>query len=237
MDVFSNRLLNSHGTRLPQNRGGGGFSWQVMTSNRFGFTTLHLVDAGIDTGPIVSQEEFLYPASCRIPADYQDKFNTENLLFLKSFISKLMESSTTFELRSQSESMSSYWPRLSSEINSWVNWDLDPINLERFICAFDDPYSGAKTYLNGNLVHLKKVVLNFEDGQFHPFQSGLVYRIGKGWICVAVSGAGLIVESLQDESGLSVLENVQAGDRFYTPHEILPQARKRISYGPNGLKS
>lgn len=235
-DVFSNRLLNSHGTRLPQNRGGGGFSWQVMTSNRFGFTTLHLVDAGIDTGPIVSQEEFLYPASCRIPADYQDKFNIENSLFLKSFISKLMESPAAFELRIQSEPMSSYWPRLSSEINSWVNWDIDSISLERFICAFDDPYPGAKTYLNGDLVHLKKVVLNFEDGQFHPFQSGLVYRTGKNWICVAVPGAGLIIESLQDESGLSVLENVQTGDRFSTPYEILAQARKRISYGPNGLK-
>ena len=234
-EVFSNRLLNSHGTRLPQNRGGGGFSWQVMTSNRFGFTTLHLVDAGIDTGPIVSQEEFLYPASCRIPADYQEKFDVENSLFLKSFISKLMESSTTFELRVQSEPMSSYWPRLSSEINSWVDWGLNPVSLERFICAFDDPYPGAKTYINGKLVYVKKVALNFEDGQFHPFQSGLVYRTGKDWICVAVSGAGLILQSLQGESGESVLKEVRTGDRFNTPNELLNQARKRISYGPTGL--
>ena len=235
-EVFSNRLLNSHGTRLPQNRGGGGFSWQVMTSNRFGFTTLHLVDAGIDTGPIVSQEEFLYPASCRIPADYQEKFNIKNSLFLKSFISKLIESSVTFELRAQSESMSTYWPRLSSEINSWVDWNLDPISLERSICAFDDPYPGAKTYLNAKLVSVKKVALNFEDGQFHPFQSGLVYRTGRDWICVAVSGAGLIIESLQDESGVDVLGDVHTGDRFNTPGELLTQARERISYGPTGLK-
>lgn len=235
-EVFSNRLLNSHGTRLPQNRGGGGFSWQVMTSNRFGFTTLHLVDAGIDTGPIISQEEFLYPASCRIPADYQEKFDVENLIFLRSFFSKLMKSSTAFELHIQSEPMSSYWPRLSSKMNSWIDWGLDPISLERFICAFDDPYSGAKTYLNGKLVLVKKVALNFEDGQFHPFQSGLVYRTGKDWICVAVSGAGLILQSLQEESGESVLGEVRTGDRFNTPNELLDQARKRISYGSTGLK-
>jgi methionyl-tRNA formyltransferase len=235
-DVFSNRLLNSHGTRLPQNRGGGGFSWQVLTSNRFGFTTLHLVDAGIDTGPIISQEEFLYPASCRIPADYQDKFNNENLLFLKAFISRLMDSPAAFEMRRQSESMSSYWPRLSSDINSWIDWSLDPISLERFICAFDDPYPGAKTYIDGKLVHVKKVVLNFEDGQFHPFQSGLVYRTGRDWICVAASGAGLIIESLQNDSGNSVLGDVQIGDRFDTPSEILTQARNRVSYGPTGLR-
>lgn len=235
-EVFSNRLLNSHGTRLPQNRGGGGFSWQVLTSNRFGYTTLHLVDAGIDTGPIICQEEFLYPASCRIPADYQEKFDVENLLFLKSFFSKLMESSVAFETRIQSESLSSYWPRLSSDIHSWINWGLDPVNLERFICAFDDPYPGAKTYVDGKLVHVKKVALNFEDGQFHPYQSGLVYRIGKGWICVAVSGAGLIIESLKNESGVSVMSDVRIGDRFDTPIELLAQSRMRISYGPTGLK-
>lgn len=234
--IFSNRLLNSHGTRLPQNRGGGGFSWQVMTSNRFGFTTLHLVDDGIDTGPIVSQEEFLYPASCRIPADYQAIFNFQNTLFLKSFISELMKSSTTFTLGIQSEPISSYWPRLSTDHNSWVDWSLDPLSLERFICAFDDPYSGAKTHLNEKVVSIKKVSLNYEDGQFHPFQSGLIYRTGKDWICVAVSGAGLIIEALKDESGDSIIKEVRLGDRFTTPHDLLAQSLKRTRYSPTGLK-
>ena len=27
---FGGKLINMHGTRLPQNRGGGGFSWQIM---------------------------------------------------------------------------------------------------------------------------------------------------------------------------------------------------------------
>ena len=30
-------ILNSHGTRLPQYRGGASFSWQVMNKTRFGF--------------------------------------------------------------------------------------------------------------------------------------------------------------------------------------------------------
>lgn len=69
-NVFQGKLFNLHGTRLPQNRGGGGFSWQVMMGNRFGFCMVHVVAEGIDTGDIVSYEEFIYPPSCRIPADF-----------------------------------------------------------------------------------------------------------------------------------------------------------------------
>src|SRR5215813_11305266 len=49
---FGGKLFNLHGTRLPQNRGGGTWSWQILTGNRFGFCQLHQVDGGTDTGPI-----------------------------------------------------------------------------------------------------------------------------------------------------------------------------------------
>jgi methionyl-tRNA formyltransferase len=234
--VFANRLLNSHGTRLPQNRGGGGFSWQVLTSNRFGFVTLHLVDAGIDTGPIVAQKEFLYPASCRIPAEYQIKSDLETIQFLKSFISLLSRSSESFQLHYQQQSMSTYWPRLNSGISAWIDWGLDPVNLDRFICAFDDPYEGSKTTLNKRVVRIKTVALNFEDGVFHPYQSGLVYRVTENWICVALSGASLIIQTVNDDFGRSILSEIEVGDRFETPHEMLDDAKKRISYTPTGLR-
>ena len=236
LNVFSNRLLNSHGTRLPQNRGGGGFSWQVLTANRFGFATLHVVEPGIDTGPIVKQHEFIYPASCRIPVEYEEKYIQENCNFLKNFLSEVFENEQEFPLRPQSEPMSTYWPRLNSEINSWIDWGLDPINLERFICAFDEPYSGSKTYLNDVLVRIKGVALNFEDGNFHPYQSGLVYRVSKNWLCVALSGAGLIIQSLENDSGESIIEKVRVGDRFSTPNDKLAEGKNRVIYDAKGLQ-
>ena len=53
---FGGRLLNLHSTRLPQNRGGGGFSWQILNDNRLGCCLIHQVDTGVDTGPIVKYE-------------------------------------------------------------------------------------------------------------------------------------------------------------------------------------
>src|SRR5262249_26864847 len=58
---FDNKLCNLHGTRLPQYRGGGTWSWQILMGNRFGFCQVHLVDEGVDTGAIIATQEFIFP--------------------------------------------------------------------------------------------------------------------------------------------------------------------------------
>ena len=79
---FDNKLFNLHGTRLPQNRGGGGFSWQIMMGNRLGFCVLHHVDGGIDSGDIVAFDEFIFPPTARKPIDYMNIQIEKNLNFI-----------------------------------------------------------------------------------------------------------------------------------------------------------
>ena len=38
---FHGKLLNLHGSRLPQNRGGGGFSWRIMRGERLHHQTMN----------------------------------------------------------------------------------------------------------------------------------------------------------------------------------------------------
>lgn len=233
---FSNRLFNLHGTRLPQNRGGGGFSWQIITANRFGFCVLHIIDGGIDTGDIVLFDEFLYPAACRIPIDFENIYIRKNFVFLTNLFKDIAAEPKEVELVAQAEYFSTYWPRLHTLTNGWIDWTLNPYELERFICAFDAPYAGAQTYLNGQRVHLLSVSLNFQDGVFHSFQSGLIYRKAKSWICICVNGAALIVEKITDETGKDILDTVNIGDRFITPTEKLESSKQRVIYKPAGLK-
>ena len=44
-----NNLINFHGTRLPLDAGGGGFSWKIMREDRIDNQLVHLIDEGIDT--------------------------------------------------------------------------------------------------------------------------------------------------------------------------------------------
>ena len=235
-DLFSGCLFNLHGARLPQNRGAGGFSWQIMTGNRFGFCVLHQVDGGVDSGHIVAWEEFLYPASARIPSDYETLYTERNLKFLITFITSLLARQERLSPIPQSEWFATYWPRLNTDRNGLIDWSLDPGEIERFICAFDDPYRGASTFLNDRKVFLKKVSLSSQDGVFHPFQRGLIYRKSELWFCVALGGGfALIVESAFNEEGENLMPAIRVGDRFITPSRELESALRRVSYSPLGL--
>jgi methionyl-tRNA formyltransferase len=230
-NLFQGKLFNLHGTRLPQNRGGGGFSWQIMMGNRFGFCLIHRVEEGIDTGDIMLAKEFLYPYSCRIPKDFISFYEKQNFIFVTSIIDAGLQINQLKPI-SQPEYLSTYWPRLHTPSHGWIDWSWSVTELERFICAFDDPYSGAQTFLNGRLVRIKKVSANFQDGYSHPAQIGFIYRISKGWICVACKGGAIIIEELFGENGDSFLDKVQVGDALFTPFDFLEKKNMRVIYSP-----
>lgn len=234
--LFNNQLFNLHGTRLPQNRGGGGFSWQIMMGNRFGFCVLHQVDGGVDTGDIIAADEFIYPPTARVPQDYEEIYLKKNLDFVIDFIEAHRNGAEIVKPIRQSEWFSTYWPRLNTELNGYIDWSMNANEIERFICAFDSPYKGASTFLNGKKVFLKNVSISAQDGCFHSFQSGLIYRKSKDWVCVALKGATLIIEEVRSEDDVSILKDIKAGDRFYTPQSFLENAMSRPTYTPTGLK-
>jgi len=233
---FGGKLLNLHGTRLPQNRGGGTWSWQILMGNRFGFCQLHLVDAGIDTGPIVVGEEFIYPPACRTPQDYIAHAADQYVRLIGELLDSMKARPREFICRAQPEYLSTYWPRLETATHGWIDWRWDASSLERFICAFDEPYGGAQTLWNGRTVRLKRAFANREDQSFHPFQSGIVYRTNKRWLCIAAEGGSIVVEDLRDEKGAAVLAEVEAGDAFTTPPEKLQALSKRVQFNARGLK-
>lgn len=231
--IFGGKLFNLHGTRLPQNRGGGGFSWQIMMGNRFGFCLIHKIDGGIDTGEIISHKEFIYPPSCRIPSDFYRFYHDQNFSFVVDFLKSIQKKKSKFQLLAQPEYLSTYWPRLHTPTHGWIDWSWSAAEIERFICAFDDPYPGSRTMLFGKVVVIKSAFASYQDGLFHPAQAGLVYRINQNWICVACRDGTIVIEKLADESGNILLGTIKNGDLFVTPLDRLQRNMDRIVYTPN----
>ena len=233
---FDGRLFNLHGTRLPQNRGGGGYSWRILMGNRFGFCQLHQVDGGLDTGPILATEEFIFPHSCRVPMDYAAHSAERNLRFVGELLASLRNGPREFAPQPQPEYLSTYWPRLHTPTQAWIDWRWSAPFLERFVCAFDDPYSGAQTTWQGHTLRLKRAFSSYEDGMFHPFQAGLVYRNNGRWLCIACDGGSLVVEDIRDEAGQDMRSRVRAGDTLATPPEKLMARAERVQFDALGLK-
>lgn len=233
---FNGRLVNTHGTRLPQDRGGGDFSWRILRGERLGYNIIHVIDPGVDTGTIIKYREYLYPHWCRIPNDYRKHSIEKYLELLEEFIDEI-EKKQEFKEINQQEYFSSYWPRLCTDIHGYINWKWKLKELDSFICAFDDPYKGATTFVKDMKVRLKKSSISVNDGPFHPFQKGIIYRISKNLLFVATEDGTLIINSIEDEKGNNIIDKIKVGDRFFTPSEYLEKAMQfRAVYTPSGLK-
>jgi methionyl-tRNA formyltransferase len=236
-NLFKNRLVNVHGTRLPQYRGGGGFSWQIMNGNRLGFCVLHKIESKLDRGDLLAFEEFIYPPSCRTPKDFKAVYDDKNFDFLTNIFTKAFGDGISFTRIIQPEYFSTYWPRLHTPTDGWVDWSLDAIDIERFICAFDEPYTGAQSLLNGQTVHMKGAIADFNEGSFHPYQAGLVYRNNGRWLQVATKNGSIILQSVTDSEGQSLMNSIVQGDRLFTPLDKLEAAMQvRAIYTPKGIK-
>lgn len=236
VEKFNGRLINGHGMNLPRNRGGGGFSWQIMRGEKIGCHLFHLINKGIDTGNIIFFDRFVFPKSCRIPKEYQEFYEKTEVPFFRKFLKKLL-SDTDFKEIVQDGRISSYFPRLSTVHHGFINWNWKAIDIEKFICAFDLPYPAASTFIDGKRVFLRGAKKYVADGRFHPFMNGLIYRKTKGTLFISVSDGAIAIREVYGESRNNIFGKIRVGHRFITPTKFLDEALLfHAAYDTKGLK-
>jgi len=236
INKFNGKLLNIHGVRLPQDRGGATLSWLIIQNRRLGYCLMHKLEKGIDKGPIIKFREFHYPHECRIPIDYRDFYEKQNDDFLKEFVTEIKNGADFKEIH-QLEYLSTYWPRISTEHHGFIDWNWNLKQIELFICAFDEPYAGASTFLNGERVFVKSCYVDYSDGSFHPYQIGLVFRKTLNSLFIATIDGTLIIQKITNSKGNNIINDVKLGDRLYTPTNILDNAKQfRANFTSKGLK-
>ena len=235
IDLFGGRLLNVHGSDLPHNRGGGGFTWQILRGDRRGGLTLHEVVPAVDEGRIVHQSTFTYPDSCRTPADFARHREPLERAFLDDVLDRVLRGEA-LEPRGQDASLAVYWPRLSTAVHGWIDWSWPAAEIVRFCDAFGDPYAGGGTELRGREVRIRRCDVHTGDGGHHPFQAGLVYRVHEGRAFVATRDAAVVVTdaTIHGDGGPAAL---RPGHRLHTPVATLDRARRAwASVSARGLE-
>jgi methionyl-tRNA formyltransferase len=234
-----NGIFNIHGTALPTDRGGTVISWLIMNRKRLGNSIIHKMVNKPDAGPILLSEEFIYPIECHYPQDYLLHYNQQQeKLVTKLCLIWAKQEIDLLKTSEQPHYLSTYWPRLKTNLNAWINWSWTGNDIELFVRAFDEPYMGALTTWRGKQVHLKKCFFQ-HDAHFHPFQFGLVCRVRKTdevhYLAIAVEGGTLYCEDCKDENGNSLMNNIKEGDRFQTTDSKLFEAQKRTVKTKQGL--
>ena len=224
--AFDTGMINFNGIPVPRYLGGAHYSWQIMNGDRTGACVLQTITMDIDRGPVLRRSDFDLAAGVRIPQDYFVANDLRGRRFLGAVISDIkVGTAFTPEPFSDLDPDRLYFPRLFTPENAWIDWSWDGTEIEKFCCAFDDPYPGARTLCDGEIICLRGVRIEPVPVQFHPYQSGLIVRRQGDIIWVATVGGLLRITGARHADGNDAMADMKEGHQLATPPNTLFASR------------
>jgi methionyl-tRNA formyltransferase len=176
--------INVHASLLPKYRGAAPIQWAILKNeSKTGLTAMRM-DVGLDTGPIVLQEEVAIGKD-ETAGQLHDRLSGLSGDFLLRTIKGLEEG--RLQEKPQDHGMATYAPKIERAM-SWVNWDQPAQTVSALIRALD-PWPGALTTLGGRELKLfsSRVVDEVQKDTvpgraIRKMESGLEVETGRGVI-------------------------------------------------------
>ena len=236
INLFKNRIFNLHIGELPNQKGAGGASWQVLSQDKFSAATIHEITNKIDEGKTFIEKKFSIKKNASLIEYYKSANEVENVI-LKQFV-YMISKKKKLKFQKVNKKNSIYMPRLDTNTHGFVDWSWRGTDILNFIRAFDKPHAGASTFYKNRLVHIKKAKIIDKNKIFHPFQSGIIISATDQNICVAICNGILKLSELTNIRGKKiVLKDIKLGERLHTPIEFLENAKqKRALHTGSGIK-
>ena len=222
--LMNPNLVDFMGIPMPMYRGGAHYTWMILNQNKDGGCFLQNVNENTlqgykDTNQYFLKKEYQYPKKLINPKDYFNYSIKIELKFLIKFLNKVKKCQT-FSLKNLSKQNSILFPRLVSEINSYINWHLEIQELVRYINAFSDPYPGAITFLDGKKVYLKNAKI-YKKNNFHSYTSGIIINIFQKKLFICAKGGIFTATCVFFKNK----NNISVGSRFCTNVNYLQHAK------------
>lgn len=134
--IKNKRCYNFHGGLLPDYRGVGIFSWVIINGEKETGITLHELDAGLDTGPIISCKKFLVTEASTAHSLYTQGMNAMLQLFKEYFHKLLIEDYQATPVQKKPNSL--YTRKMLSDLQ----------DITRLVRAFHFPEKEGLYYKN-----------------------------------------------------------------------------------------
>lgn len=154
--------LNIHPAMLPKYRGRYSTVHAIFNGEKYAGVTIHWMDAGIDSGPIIMQQKIKIEKSDTAKSLY-DKFTKTGEGLFKKFLKKWIENGKIISLP-QNNKNATYFPQQLPN-NGEINWNWNGPRILNFIRAMTfEPFPPA-AFKIGN----KKMVI-VEEKYFRGFE-------------------------------------------------------------------
>lgn len=132
-------MVNIHSGAIPEYRGANTLQWAIINGESEFGVTLHYVDAGIDTGPVITAE--------RVAVEYhdsavtlRDKIIEKGRALLAAWLPRLAQGRVA--ATPQSEEHARYWPRRKPE-DGRIDWTRSDEQIRNLVRALVPPWPGA----------------------------------------------------------------------------------------------
>ncbi len=193
LDIPTRGAINVHASLLPRWRGAAPIQAAIRAGDRETGITIMLMDAGLDTGPILSQRA-LPIAPDETGQSLHDKLSKLGATLLIATLPSYLDGSITPQ--PQDDSRSTYAPMIRKE-EGHIDWRQSATAIERLVRAFN-PWPGAYALWNGHQ-------LKFHSGAVGPGEvaPGLVVE-HEGRIAVG-TGSGLFYPHVLQLAGRAPL--------------------------------
>lgn len=230
ISAFKKLVFNYHPSALPQGRGGAPISWQIMNEQKFVASTIHQMDKGIDSGPILFQSKKELKLKRPTLLDYDVLISKSCADIFEIFLKKI-KSNQKIKLRKQNENNSSYLPRLHTEVNEAINFDWTNEEIEKFVRAFSFPYPGAFTFVRKHKIAILDCFIEKSKIKFHPFTNGRVNKkFSDGTVRIVTKNGFLRISKIRvNNKVMNPSEFLRINDVLFTPHSILDKSRMEIA--------
>ena len=117
-EVFPFGIANIHGAKLPEYRGASVLQWAIINGETETAVTLHYIDDGVDTGPIIGQRPVPISES-DTSWTVRDRIIEETVVLLETYLPKLVRGPVPAQ--PQDGSRAAVWPRRHPE-DSRIDW-------------------------------------------------------------------------------------------------------------------
>lgn len=232
ISYFNNNLFNLHPSFLPEERGGGTFTWRILNENHTAAATIHYVNNQIDGGAIIlrQKEKIKYKINQLVPEDMINSTLKISKNLLNKFIVMILKKKKIKSTK-QVEKKSTYLPRLYTELNGAINWDWDINDLNKFIRAFSEPYKGAFTFIKKKRVNIKSIKIEKKYKKYHPFAYGRIINIDKkkNKVSIICNGGVISIKYLyMGNKKILATKLINKLSVFHTPIKFLSIAKTKI---------
>jgi methionyl-tRNA formyltransferase len=229
IEFFDGNIFNVHDSYLPNERGGALVTWRILNNITTAGNTIHYLEEGVDTGPIVLRRKFNISKENPMPIDFLKAEYGNCKELLSEFTDLVLEDDIPSFPQDNDKSL--YFPRLFTEVNGAIDWDWHVVHIERFIRAFGSPYPGAFSYFREKRVHiLASSIDNLYDTGFHPFANGkIVTLLDDGRVRVVAGCKTMIIDKISVD-GLEVepADFFELRFSMYTPIDQLNDAKLHV---------